>query len=96
MVAKSVDSQPDKPDIATKIEADDNLQTRQIKDALAKGLLVDVTTPAPKAPAAQEDDDLGSPFSVLSTGSGSRNIMDMDVGAEDFDDGDDDSDDDLL
>lgn len=70
---------------------EENVQVRQIKDAVANGLLIDVSTPTKASSPGFEGPD--SPFSVLSDGGG-HNIMDIDDGAVDFDG--DDSDDDLL
>lgn len=78
-----------------------NVQRRQIEDAVAKGLLVDVSTPVKKTPDTTHMDDedgiMESPVSVLSEESRRHDVF-MDIGNEndvDLLDGDD-SDDDLL
>jgi hypothetical protein len=76
-----------------------NVQLRQIEEAIAKGLLVDVSTPVKRAPGMTDMDEgfMGSPVSVLSEDSRRHDAV-MDIGNEndvDLLDGDD-SDDDLL
>jgi hypothetical protein len=78
-----------------------NVQLRQIEEAMAKGLLVDFSTPLKKTPYTTHMDDedgvMGSPVSVLSEESRRHDTI-MEFGNEndvDLLDGDD-SDDELL
>ena len=86
---------------------DNNIQSRQIEHAIAKGLLVDVSTPTPAgrktaSRTSPNKDDGDSPFSVLSeaspAGRKSNNILE-ELAVADMRWGDmcdSDSDDDLL
>lgn len=76
-----------------------NVQEVQIQNALASGLLVDVvsavSTPQ-KASFTNDDCMLDSPFSILSSDSGARRKITMDIDENNRWGDEDDSDDDLL